>query len=69
VVARELARQGELEQARRAAQQAAETLGPTPTVCAVLVEVLRLLGREHEASLLGEQAVQRLLGPGSVSIS
>ena len=63
VVARELARQGELEQARRAAQHAAEILGPTPTVCAVLVEILQLLGRDEEARLLGEQAVQRLLDP------
>ncbi len=61
LVARELARQGQLDSARRAAQQAAEALGPTPTVCAVLAEVLHLLGREQEARLLGEQAVQRLL--------
>ncbi|MGE3175017.1 MAG: hypothetical protein AB7O97_20480 [Planctomycetota bacterium] len=66
LVARELARLGHLDAARRAAQQAAETLGPTPTVCAVLAEVLHLLGREQEARLLGEQAVQRLLGPGLV---
>ena len=63
LVARELARQGQHEQAARAAQLAAETLGPTPTVCAVLAEVLSLLGREQEAKLLAEQAVQRLLTP------
>jgi hypothetical protein len=64
LAARELARQGQLDAARRAAQQAAEKLGPTPTVCAVLAEVLRLLGKEQEARLLGEQAVQRLLTYG-----
>ncbi|MEC7584931.1 MAG: hypothetical protein VYE77_11490 [Planctomycetota bacterium] len=69
VVARELARQGELDQARRAAQHAAEILGPTPTVCAVLVEILQLLGREQEARLLGEQAVQRLLESGGSAAS
>jgi tetratricopeptide (TPR) repeat protein len=67
LVARELARQGQLEAARRAAQQAAETLGPTPTVCAVLAEVLQLLGREQEARLLAEQAVQRLLSLGAAA--
>ncbi len=61
LAARELARLGQIEAARRAAQQAAELLGPTPTVCAVLADVLRLLGREQEARLLGEQAIQRLL--------
>jgi hypothetical protein len=30
----------------------------------VLAEVLRLLGKEQEARLLGEQAVQRLLTYG-----
>ena len=69
VVARELARQGELDQARRAAQHAAEILGPTPTVCAVLVEILQLLGRDQEARLLGEQAVQRLLDSGGSAAS
>ncbi len=63
LAARELARQGQHDAARRAAQQAATTLGPTPTVCAVLADVLRLLGRDQEARLLTEQAVQRLLLP------
>jgi tetratricopeptide (TPR) repeat protein len=62
LVARELARRGELERAERAARVAAEALGPTPTVCAVLAEVLTLLGKEEQARLLREQAVVRLLG-------
>ncbi|MEQ1632616.1 MAG: hypothetical protein ABL997_09605 [Planctomycetota bacterium] len=64
LVARELARSGQLDAARRAAQQAAAVLGPTPTVCAVLAEVLQLLGQEQQANLLAEQAVQRLLATG-----
>ena len=40
LVARELARAGEHDRAQRAARVAAEALGPTPTVCAVLAEVL-----------------------------
>jgi hypothetical protein len=40
---------------------AAETLGPTETVCEVLAEVLALLGRDAQARLLREQAVARLL--------
>jgi hypothetical protein len=63
LVARDLARQGQHEQARRAAQKAAEALGPTPTVCSVLAEVLSLLGKPQEAQLLAEQAVRRLLAP------
>ena len=63
LVARDLARSGQLDAARRAAQQAANSLGPTPTVCGVLAEVLQLLGQEDQAKLLAEQAVQRLLAP------
>jgi hypothetical protein len=62
LVARELARRGDLARAERAAKQAAEQLGPTPTVCAVLAEVLELLGQDGKARLLREQAVLRLLG-------
>ncbi len=61
LVARELARQGETARAERAARLAAEALGPTPTVCAVLAEVLGLLGQEAKARLLREQTVARLL--------
>ena len=61
VVARELARAGELDRAKRAARVAAEALGPTPTVCAVLAEVLELLGDRDKASLLREETVARLL--------
>lgn len=64
LVARELARQGQHEAARRAAQQAAQRLGPTPTVCAVLAEVLQCLGQPDQARLLAEQAVVRLLEHG-----
>jgi len=67
LVARDLARQGQHEQARRAAQKAAEALGPTPTVCSVLAEVLSLLGKPQEAQLLAEQAVRRLLAPPPTS--
>lgn len=63
LVARELARQGESARAERAARLAAEALGPTATVCAVLAEVLALLGQEGKARLLREQAVARLLAP------
>ena len=61
LVARELARQGESARAERAAALAAEALGPTPTVCAVLAEVLELLGQDGKARLLREQTVARLL--------
>lgn len=61
LVARELARRGESDRAERAARRAAEALGPTPTVCAVLAEVLELLGKDEKARLLREQAVMRLL--------
>jgi tetratricopeptide (TPR) repeat protein len=66
LVARELARRGESERAERAASVAARSLGPTPTVCAVLADVLGLLGKDAEARLLREQAVTALLSaPGS----
>jgi tetratricopeptide (TPR) repeat protein len=63
LVARELARSGQRDKAERAARFAAESLGPTPTVCAVLAEVLDLLGQEQRAQLLREQAITRLLAP------
>lgn len=63
LVARQLARQGDTGRAERAARVAAESLGPTATVCAVLAEVLELLGKEEKARLLREQAVARLLAP------
>jgi tetratricopeptide (TPR) repeat protein len=61
LVARELARNGEKARAERAARLAAESLGPTATVCAVLAEVLELLGEDGKARLLREQTVARLL--------
>ena len=73
LVARELARQGDSARAERAAREAAESLGPTPTVCAVLAEVLQLLGKDDKARLLREQAVASLLavagGPGRDAIA
>lgn len=63
LVARELARAGETQRAERAARVAAESLGPTPTVCAVLAEVLDLLGQDQKAQLLREQTVAQLLSP------
>ncbi|MFK7739253.1 MAG: tetratricopeptide repeat protein [Planctomycetota bacterium] len=65
LVARELARAGEHERAERAARVAADSLGPTPTVCAVLAEVLDLLGEGQKAQLLREQTVVRLLAAPS----
>ena len=62
-MARELARSGEHARAERAARLAADALGPTPTVCAVLAEVLELLGDERRALLLREQTLARLLTP------
>lgn len=61
LVARELARAGEVARAERAARHAADRLGPTATVCAVLAEVLELLGKEPKARLLREQTIARLL--------
>lgn len=72
LVARELARQGESARAERAARLAADALGPTPTVCAVLAEVLELLGQEGKARLLREQTVAALLAggtPGSARVA
>ncbi len=63
LVARELARAGEHARAARAASVAAEALGPTPTVCAVLAEVLDLLGDQQNAQLLRQDTVLRLLTP------
>lgn len=64
LVAREFARQGDTVRAERAARRAAEALGPTSTVCAVLAEVLELLGKDEKSRLLREQTVARLLeGP------
>ncbi|MFT4514223.1 MAG: tetratricopeptide (TPR) repeat protein [Planctomycetota bacterium] len=67
LVARELARSGEHERAERAARVAAEALGPTPTVCAVLAEVLDLLGEKQKAQLLREQTVAQLLAAPAAS--
>ena len=67
LVARELARRGEHDMAERAARAAAAALGPTPSVCAVLVQVLELLGKPQQAALLTEQAVQRLVAPRPVA--
>lgn len=64
LVARELARAGDQQRAERAARLAAESLGPTATVCAVLAEVLELLGQQAKAALLREQTIARLLQPG-----
>ena len=69
LVARELARAGECDRAERAARVAAESLGPTPTVCAVLAEVLDLLGQEQKAQLLREETVARLLAPPAAPVS
>lgn len=64
VVARELARAGDMDRAKRAARVAAEALGPTPTTCAVLAEVLELLGEQEKATLLREETVaQQLMRP------
>jgi tetratricopeptide (TPR) repeat protein len=70
LVARELARAGDADRAERAARLAAESLGPTATVCAVLADVLELLGQDAKARLLREQAVARLLAdpaPGTAA--
>lgn len=61
LVARELARQGESQRAARAASMAAEALGPSRTVCAMLAEVLQLLGRDDQARMLRVEAVRKLL--------
>jgi tetratricopeptide (TPR) repeat protein len=64
VVARELSRLGEHRKALRAARRAARVLGPSPSVAAVLAEVLRRSGQEVEADRLCEEAALRLLAPG-----
>jgi tetratricopeptide (TPR) repeat protein len=65
LLAREFARDGQTGKAERAARAAAQALGPTPSVTAVLGEVLQLLGKQQQAALLCEQAVLRLLGHGA----
>ncbi|MEM7199338.1 MAG: hypothetical protein AAF628_03670 [Planctomycetota bacterium] len=63
LAARDLARRGQQDQALRAARRAARTLGPTPTVTAVLSEILGLCGRDGEAAQLADEAVLRLVAP------
>ncbi len=63
LVAREYALRGETRKAERAARKAARTLGPSPTVAAVLTEVLELIGKKEDASVLCEQAILRLVSP------
>ena len=63
LVARQLARAGEHRKALRAARRAARALGPTPTVTAVLAEVLTACGQVEEARTLGEAALRRLVAP------
>ena len=52
LVARELARLGRTEAAANAARLALERMGPSPSVAAVLSEVLQMLGRGDEAAQL-----------------
>ncbi|MGC6486723.1 MAG: hypothetical protein ACON4Z_03700 [Planctomycetota bacterium] len=69
LVARELARAGDTARAARAAKLAGERLGATPTVCAVLAEVLELLGERGNAQQLRERTARLLLTrPGHASI-
>lgn len=63
LVAREFARNGEHRKALRAARRAARHLGPTPSVAAILAEVLALCGKQDEARQLCEDAVLRLVAP------
>ncbi len=65
LLARELARRGQADDALRAARHAAETLGPTTTVCLVLAETLDRLGQTERSQRLAEQAAQLLLQPAS----
>jgi tetratricopeptide (TPR) repeat protein len=65
LLARELARRGQADDALRAARHAAETLGPTTTVCLVLAETLDRLGQTERSQRLAEQAAQLLLQPTS----
>ncbi|MEE9127472.1 MAG: hypothetical protein V3U11_10060, partial [Planctomycetota bacterium] len=67
IVAREYALSGETRKAERAARKAARTLGPSPTVAAVLTEVLELIGKNEDASALCEQAILRLVSPGEAT--
>ncbi len=63
LVAREYARRGDTARAERAARQAARELGMSPSVAAVLAEVLELCGRSAEARQITEEAVRRLVAP------
>ncbi|MCC6671673.1 MAG: tetratricopeptide repeat protein [Planctomycetes bacterium] len=63
LVAREYARAGEVRKALRAAERAARDAGFTPSVAALLAEVLLLCGRAEEAARVCEQAVRRLVAP------
>ncbi len=65
LLARELARRGQTDDALRAARHAAETLGPTTTVCLVLAETLDRLGQTERSQQLAEQAALQLLQPAS----
>lgn len=68
LVAREYARAGDHDRALRAARRAARSLGPLPSVTAILSEVLTLCGQPDEAAQIQDEAVLRLLaapGPGS----
>lgn len=68
VVAREYVRLGEPRRALRAARRAARALGPTPTVSAVLAEVLAACGRLEEAQRICDETVLRLVeSPRGVS--
>jgi hypothetical protein len=59
LAARAFARAGDARRALRAAQQAARRLGPSPTVSAVLADVLRITG-DPGAAAFAEEAVTRL---------
>ncbi len=61
VVAREAARRGEPELARRAAQEALRRLGSSPTARAMLAETLTLLGHQEESQQWLRTLVQQAL--------
>ena len=63
LVAREYARAGDTVRAERAARVATRDLEPTPSVAAVLAEVLELCGRPDDARAMTEAAVLRLAAP------
>ncbi len=63
IVARQYARAGDHRKAMRAAQRAARTLGPTPSVVVVLAEVFRLCGDVERARALREEGLLRLVAP------